>query len=479
MLHQRRPDLRGSYPDPLGADRESFALWFSTYGRREYQLPGRVIFPVLRSLPWRKALWAQLWWQRQRLRRVTASSPLPAVTTASDATSTAAAGRRAAAPPSTAFSPGLNVVGWASAPTGVGEACRGSLLALEKAQIPTAVWDLGSSAGDDPLRGGTQGMPFDVILFHVNADMTPIISRQLPRALLTGRHRIGYWFWELSHFPLSFAESFRHLDEIWAPTRFCQEAFQAIAPVDVRWVPPCVAAPTEAPADRQALGVPAESFLFYFAFDALSIPERKNPEGLLRAFAQAVRESPRPLHLLLKVNHLESDAALGRQLLRRIAGLPVTLLTQPMTRAEVNSLMAACDAYVSLHRSEGLGLPLIEAMYLKRPVIATGYGGVTDFFDDSTGWVVRHSMKALEEPRGPYPAGAVWADPDPEHAAELMVQVATASPQALAGKVEAARRRMAELYTPEVAGARLKRELERIEVEQVEQPAVVTRAGIA
>jgi glycosyltransferase involved in cell wall biosynthesis len=132
-----------------------------------------------------------------------------------------------------------------------------------------------------------------------------------------------------------------------------------------------------------------------------------------------------------------------------------------MSRAEVNSLMAACDAYVSLHRSEGLGLPLIEAMYLGKPVIATGYGGVTDFFDDSTGWVVRHTMVALEEAQGPYPVGAVWADPDPDHAAELMLQIA-AAPEAAAGKIEAARRRIAEIYSPGVAGARLQRELGRL-----------------
>ncbi len=406
MLHQRRADLRASYPDPLGADREAFALWFATYGRREYHLPGRVVLPVLRSLPWRQAVWAGLWWQKQRMRRLRQTAePLPTGAPAAGAP----ARRTAPASRPDLSRSGLNVVGWASAPTGVGEACRGTLLALDKARIPAALWDLGSSAADDPLRGGSQGLPFDTVLFHVNADMVPVISRELPHALLAGRYRIGYWFWELSHFPLAFTESFRPLDEVWAPTRFCLDAFKAISPVDVRWMPPCVVPPTEATASRQALGVPAESFLFYFAFDALSIPERKNPEGLLRAFARAVRDSPRPLHLLLKVNHLDADAVLGRHLLRRTAELPVTLITQVMSRTQVNSMMAACDAYVSLSRSEGLGLPLIEAMYLGRPVIATGYGGVTDFFDESTGWVIRHSMKALEEPRGPYPAGAVWA----------------------------------------------------------------------
>lgn len=466
MLHQRRADLRGSFPDPLGADRERYALWFATYGRQEYQLPYRMVAPVLGSLRLRKAVWAQLWWQRQRLRR--AGTPQPASPAGTHGPATAplrSVADEGASSPAAGSAPslqlGLNVVGWASAPTGVGEACRGTLRALESAGLPMALWNLGTGASDDPLRGGAQGMPFDLTLFHVNADMMPVISRQLPRSLVAGRYRIGYWFWELSHFPLSFADSFRHLDELWAPTEFCLDAFRAISPLPLRRVPPCVPPPTEGPTDRQKLGAPADSFLFYFAFDALSIPDRKNPEGLLRAFARAVRDSPRPLHLLLKVNHMGADPALARWLTRLISGLPVSMLTDPMSRAEVNSLMATCDAYVSLHRSEGLGLPLIEGMYLGRPVIATGYGGVTDFFDDSTGWVVRHTMTALEEARGPYPAGAVWADPDPEHAAELMLRVAT-SPEAVAAKVEAARRKVAGIYSPEVAAERLRRELERI-----------------
>ncbi len=471
MLHQRRSDLRTSFPDPLGQDREGFALWFTTHGRLEYRFPYRVVFPVLRTLPLRQAVWAHLWWQRQRMRR--AAAPAPPANEPERLPGEAGAPVRRIGPARSSQRPvvtGFNVVGWASAPTGVGEACRGTLLAAQQAGLPTSVWDLGMSAGDDAQRGGVQGLPFETILFHVNADMIPGISRQLPSALLAGRHRIGYWFWELSHFPVTFADAFRHVDEVWAPTRFCLDAFQAIAPVDLHWMPPCVAAPTEPPADRRELGIPPESFLFYFAFDALSIPERKNPDGLLRAFAQAVRESSRPLHLLLKINHLDTQPGLGRQLLRRVAeaNLPVTLVTRCMSRREVNSLMAACDAYVSLHRSEGLGLPLIEAMHLGKPVLATGYGGVTDFLDDTTGWVVRHSLQVLEEEHGPYPAGAVWAEPDPEHAAELMLEVANAAgtpktAELIARRTAAARARVLSLYSATAAGERLRREIERIE----------------
>lgn len=458
MLLRLRPDLRASFPDPFGAHRRGLALWFVTHGRLEYGLPRSLVKPVLRTLDPRTALWAFLWWQRQRWRRAGArrrsvraeravAFPIPAV-------------------PATPGTLGINVVGWAAAPTGVGQACRSTLHALSEAEIPAALWSLGTGADDDFRSGaaggfGGDGLPYDVTLFHVNADMMGAVCSQMPQALLANRHRVGYWFWELAHFPLEFAGAFDHVDEVWAPTRFCARAFEPIAPVPVRWVPPCAVPPRSLPANRSELGVADGAFLYLSVFDALSIPARKNPFGLIEAFAQAVRRSPLPLHLVLKVNHLGPGSKLAARLRRSIRGLPVTLVTRSMTRPEIDALIAACDAYVSLHRSEGLGLPLIEAMQLGKPVIATGYGGCTDFLDAGTGWVVGHSLVPLAEPHGPYPAGAVWAEPDLDHAAELMIEVAS-SRDARSPRVLAARQRVAELYSPAAAGARLRRELERI-----------------
>ncbi len=471
MLHRQRTDLQASFPDPFGINRLGFALWFVTSGRMEYDLPASFVRPVLRTLPSRTAVWAVLWYQRQRWRRrsrpVITTTQSTAQSSSSSATSAAAPDR----PPVRQFPSmdpdGMNVIGWAAAPTGVGEACRSTLRALEEAGVPHALWSLGASAADDARSGsaggmGGQGLPYEVSLFHVNADMMEVVTRQLPFSGIAGRHRIGYWFWELSHFPVNLAGAFRHVDEVWAPSRFCQEAYRALAPVEVRWMPPAVIPPEEPPADRSTLGVPPESFLFFFAFDALSIPERKNPVGLIEAFARVARESPRPVHLLLKVNHLDADPSLEDLLGRMTTGQAVTLVTQPMTRSEMNSLTACCDAYVSLHRSEGLGLPLIESMYLSKPVIATGYGGVTDFLDETTGWVVRHELITLEASQGPYPAGAVWAQPDVEHAADLMLQVTSSSARGLAARTEAARRRVRGIYGPDMAGERFQRELERI-----------------
>ncbi len=451
-MHRRRPDLARSFPDPLGEDRTAVALWYVTYGRREYRLPAATVRPVLRTLPWKQRAWALLWWERQRRRGL-----IPAGTTEE-------LPAESFTPPRASGPEGVSVIGWATAPTGVGEACRGTLSALDRAGIPCALWTLDGRADGAPGaadEAGSQGIPYEPLLFHVNADMMKIVQSRMPGPLLHGRHRIGYWFWELSHFPLCFAPAFQCVDEVWAPTRFCLEAYQGISPVEVRWMPPCVLPTEAAPADRAALGVKPEEFLFLYSFDVLSVPERKNPHGLLAAFAEAARGAGRPVRLLLKVNHAEAQPEYVADLRRRAEGLPVTILVGTLRREALNGLTAACDAYVSLHRSEGLGLPLIEAMYLGKPVIATGYGGVTDFLDDDTGFVVRHRLTALAKAEGPYPAGAVWAEPDVAHAAALMRALANA-PESAAPRIAAALRRVHEIYAPEAAGERLRRELARI-----------------
>lgn len=481
QLLQRRNDLAAAHPDPLGADRRRLALWFVTHGWQEYRLPGRLLGPVLRTLKPRDRVWAALWrWKHRRSRRDAGRPAEPAGRGAVAQGSPAPGPERRGAPgaperaprsgerPSRSRGdlPGVDVVGYPGATSGVGEACRGTLAALAAAEVPVSVWALPDPSpgdGEPPLARAAPERAFrhGLTLFHVNADGMPAVRRELALATALGRRRAAVWFWELAHLPLAFAASFRDLDEIWAPSRFCAEAFLPLAPIPVRWVPPCVPAATAAPASRRELGVPQGSFLFYFAFDALSVPERKNPLGLLDAFGRAAREAVRPVHLLLKVQRPEAAPETMEQVRARAAGLPVTLLEATLGRPEQDSLLAASDAYVSLHRSEGLGLPLIEAMHLGKPVVATGYGGVTDFLDDSTGSVVPHRLVPLERNAGPYPAGAVWAEPDLEEAAERMLALA-ADPASARERSDRARRRVADLYAPEAAGARFRREVERL-----------------
>jgi hypothetical protein len=94
-----------------------------------------------------------------------------------------------------------------------------------------------------------------------------------------------------------------------------------------------------------------------------------------------------------------------------------------VSAAENESLMSACDCYVSLHRSEGFGLTMAEAMAREKPVIATGYSGNLAFMTEETSYLVPYSLTRIPVGVDPYPAGAEWADPDLNAAADLMRHV--------------------------------------------------------
>jgi glycosyltransferase involved in cell wall biosynthesis len=98
----------------------------------------------------------------------------------------------------------------------------------------------------------------------------------------------------------------------------------------------------------------------------------------------------------------------------------IVFMDRHISAAEMNSLFISADCYVSLHRSEGLGLGMAHAMYLAKPVIGTGYGGNLEFMNSNNSLLVNYTMTQLEEESGPYEKGTRWAEPNVEQAAELM-----------------------------------------------------------
>jgi len=454
QIYQKRPDLIARFPDPFGLSREAFAFWYVTHGRSEYSLPFSLVASTFAGLPPGKKLRAAAWWIRRFL---SSGRTAPQPNRHRPVVGSYVVGSQRQGILKCEIR-GVTVVGWAEAPTGVGQACRGSIAALDTAGLPFSI---------ETLPHGNQfSMPitridYDVVLYHVNADMMPTIKGLMPVERFA-RFQIGYWFWELSHFPLDFRNSFVGLDEVWAPSHFCQQAYNSISPVPVRLVPPCVVPPVGEPMDRTNWRISEDTFLFLTVFDAFSVPDRKNPWGAVDAFERLVEAGPPvKVHLVVKVNHAQQTPGVLDRLKDLVKDLPVTLITEDYSRAQVDRLLATCDAYVSLHRSEGLGLPLIEAMFCGKPVIGTPYGGCADFLNQETAWPVAYRLVAIARPAGPYPVGAVWADPDVDDAAQQMLRVLE-FPAHVAERAAAASRLVGSLYAPESAAKRFQREFERV-----------------
>lgn len=447
-IYESRPDLQQFFPDPCGRDGIPFLTWLLTYGAREYRLANVFVAPlrtqwqtVVNSLPnpvrrvWCRALFAMMASSVEvRSRLGTLRGNVRLMRTVAGVKLRAARTRLAPAPavgrdPDRAYGEpvaGVNLIGYLRSEMGVGESLRCAIRALRAAGIQVAVKSVDAPG---PYRLGDRSfqengsIPWRHNIFHVNADQAEAMVRRVGPAVTGNRRNIGYWAWELEEFPDKWLPAFRLFDEIWTPSTFCQSAIARKSPVPVIRIPHSIDVPDCPPADRQALDIPAGAFVFLAVFDLLSVFERKNPLGLLAAFREAFAGSP-TRHLVLKINNSSQCPADLARLREALAGLPVSVVDRTIDREQVAALIGACDCLVSLHRSEGFGLVLAEAMYLGKPVIATGYSGNTDFTKPDNSFLVDYDLVPVPPGCEPYEEGCCWAEPRFDHAVSQLRLVA-------------------------------------------------------
>jgi glycosyltransferase involved in cell wall biosynthesis len=379
---------------------------------------------------------------------------------------------------------GLNIAGFLTADLGVGESARCMVRAADAAGLPSALVPLKlhckNRLGDPTYATRLQDEnPHDVNVVHIDPPAARDLDHHHGPAFRTGKYNIGYFAWELPEFPDAWTSAFDYFDEIWTPSDFVTAALVLKSPLPVLTMPHAIsfARPTESTAELRAhLGLPAGKFLFLTLFDLNSYAERKNPRAVIAAFRLAFSFSERSggfptaasssaaaqPALVIKVQNVAGNEAAFAALQASLADLPDTvLLTATLSRADIYALEAACDCFVSLHRSEGFGLAVAEAMYLGKPVIATDWSATAEFVNTSNGCPVRAPLVTLDRNHGPYGKGSTWADPDPAHAAEHMRRL-FADPTLCATLGAAARATIETRFSPAAIGARYRRRLEAI-----------------
>ncbi len=319
---------------------------------------------------------------------------------------------------------GVNLLGGIRAETGLGQSCRLVAEELLATGIPMTI---NNYVQVGKLKQSATGFEsniseepqYSVNLIHINPHELGLALLQMDRSYWDYRYNIGFWLWELEEFPEEWVPCIQCMDEIWTPSEFISCAIRKKTTKPVRTIPYCITAECDRTCDRDTFGLPRDKFLFLMMYDSNSVTERKNPIGVIRAYCQAFSSNEKDVGLVIKVSSAEKDElnALKKEL---AAYKNIYFITETMSKEKVNSLIACVDTVVSLHRAEGFGLVLAEAMYLGTPTIATNWSANTEFMNSEVACMVNYRLIEIEETVGPFKKGQKWADPDVNEAAMYM-----------------------------------------------------------
>ena len=323
------------------------------------------------------------------------------------------------------LTPGVNLIGFAFTEIGISESLRAMAKACLAGHIPFVVKDLDfliNTPQDDfnVAPYAVERLRHRCSIFCSNPDRLQWIRSLLSGANAAHGYKIGYWYWELEHLPRSWDASI--VDEVWVASEFVAVAVRATTTKPVRKISPPISVSLARTYTRSEFGLPANRFLFLFSFDFNSFGKRKNPEGAIAAFRTAFPATRRDVGLVIKsINGVRQPKQL-----RQIGDLVamddrIVLIDGHLSREQLSGLQSVVDAFVSLHRSEGFGFALIEAMYLGKPVVGTRYSGNLEFMDDNNSCLVDCELVRIG--RGEYAYDDerfCWANPDIGHAAYHM-----------------------------------------------------------
>jgi glycosyltransferase involved in cell wall biosynthesis len=329
---------------------------------------------------------------------------------------------------------GVNLIGYAFGQLGIGEDARMAARSLLAAKVPMTMVNF--PPGSDVLQSDhsmeqhvSEKGPFAFNLFCMTAEETGRYYAEHGRTQFLDRYNIGYWPWELSQWPAEWKMLLELIDEVWVST---QHTYNALMPVCSK---PLYLMPIAAELGsvrrfssrkqaRKHFCLPERAKLFCFSFDLKSSIDRKNPQACVDAFISAFPKenfSSETVGLVIKIHKPTKPNRIWSRL-KQLAAVDnrIHIIENTLPRPDLLALYKACDCFVSLHRAEGFGRGLAEALQLGLHVITTSYSGNMDFCQPPHANLVRYRLIKLKKGQYPHGEGQVWADPDVSHAAELM-----------------------------------------------------------
>ena len=321
---------------------------------------------------------------------------------------------------------GVNLFGYAQGEIGIGEDVRLIASALKSQNIPFCIVNVKPgdhvSQKDNSVDHWIVQRPrYAINIFCITGIEQVRFACTEGLELMQGRYNIGFWPWELPEWPASCSHAFSLVDELWGISSYTADAYRrSELPVYPMSLPVSIGG--IAPLGRKDFGLPEGDYLFVFSFDFNSTLVRKNPEAVIHAFKRAFdKNSGEKVGLVLKASHVTEKNKEWQRVRRLIeADSRIYVIDQTLRRAQVMALYKCCDCYVSLHRAEGFGRGMAEALMLDLQLIATAFSGNLDFCTDERVGLVRFEHRNVRRMEYFHADGQDWADPDVDHAAELM-----------------------------------------------------------
>ena len=370
---------------------------------------------------------------------------------------------------------GINIVGYVRGEFGLGESSRAQIRSIKAAEIPHTICNIDCAAHGNEDNSFEQEFttdnPYAINLLNFNAEAMPEFLDNIGEKYLKDKYNIGYWAWELPTFPAEWEWLFQYYDEIWVPSGYCAEALSLVAPIPIVKIMHSIDLP--APSLSKSATIipdgeegetkfPQDKFTFLFMFDFHSTMARKNPLGVIESFQRAFQRDNQDVCLIVKCSNSQNYPHELAQVKQAIANYPsIQLIDARLPKEVVNALFYNCDCYVSLHRAEGFGLTMAEAMYYGKPVIATGYSSNVEFMNTGNSFLVQYDLVKVQQDSGSYQKGNIWAKPSVEHTATLMHYVFH-NPQSAKQIGLRASEQVRAMLSPETIGKKIRRRVEQI-----------------
>ena len=410
LVFLMRPDIQLDFPLPDQIN--EFLRWFYTQGLEEGGY-----WPFLSDAEKRAVLWQPEPW----------SSRLKALVL----------DQLALQKPRASFAQrpfGVNLIGYAFGQLGIGEDARMAARAMLAVGIPMTMLNF-SPGSDIPQNDRSMANHvssdgnFTFNIFCLTAEEHGRFYAERGRSQFVDRYNIGYWPWELSQWPQHWVMLLDLVDEVWVSTQHTYDALAPVCKKPLFRMPMAVELGPITPFTsrlqvREAFKLPSKAKLFCFAFDLNSSVDRKNPQACVDAFLAAfpiTEFSEQAVGLVIKV-HKPINRNSAWEKLKKLAAEDerIHIIEGTLSRPDLLALYAACDCFISLHRAEGFGRGLAEALQLGLHVICTGYSGNVDFCNAPYADLVDYRLIKVKKNQYPHSEGQVWADPNVEHAAGLM-----------------------------------------------------------